>query len=72
MWGLAQVTPFGAWFFGFFWPYHGAYGILVPQPGIDPAPPAVNARNLSYWTAREIPGPVVLNIQHNFFLEVCV
>ena len=29
--------------------------ILVPRPGIKPAPPAVEARSLNYWTAREFP-----------------
>ena len=29
--------------------------ILVPRPGIEPVPPAVEARNLNRWTAREVP-----------------
>ena len=29
--------------------------ILVPQPGIEPVPPAVEARSLNHWTAREVP-----------------
>ena len=44
--------------FGFsflFWPYHTACGILVPQPGIEPAPPAVEAQSPNHWTAREVP-----------------
>ena len=32
-----------------------ACGILVPWPGIDPMPPAVEAWNLNHWTAREVP-----------------
>ena len=28
-------------------------GILVPQPGIKPAPPAVEAQSRNHWTARE-------------------
>ena len=28
---------------------------LVPQPGIEPVPPAVEARSLNHWTAREVP-----------------
>ena len=35
-------------------------GVLVPQPGIKPMPPALAAQSLNYWTAREI-------LQH-FFL----
>ena len=27
---------------------------LVPQPGIEPAPPAVEARSLNYWSAGEV------------------
>ena len=29
--------------FFFFFTYHTEYGILVPQPGIEPVPPAVEA-----------------------------
>ena len=32
-----------------------ACGILVPQPGIEPTPPAVEAQSLTHWTAREVP-----------------
>ena len=35
-------------------------GILVPQPGIKPMPPAVEAQTLNYWTAREVPDMVLL------------
>ena len=34
---------------------HAARGILVPQPGIEPAPPAVKAWSLNHWTSREVP-----------------
>ena len=30
-------------------------GILVPQPGIEPTPLAMEARNPNHWTAREVP-----------------
>ena len=39
----------------FFWPYH-ACGILVPQPGIKPTPPAVETQSLNHRTAREVLG----------------
>ena len=43
-------------FFSFF--YFGCTtryaGILVPRPGIEPSPPAVEARSLNHWTAREV------------------
>ena len=28
---------------------------LVPRPGIQPTPPAVEARSLNHWTARGVP-----------------
>ena len=34
---------------------HTACGILVLQPGIKPAPPAVEKQSLNHWTDREIP-----------------
>ena len=30
-------------------------GILVPRPGIESAPPAVEALSLNHWTTREVP-----------------
>ena len=38
-----------------FWPCHAACRILVPWPGIEPMPPAVEAQSLNHWTAREVP-----------------
>ena len=32
-----------------------AFGILVPQPGIEPAPPTMEAWSLNHWTTREVP-----------------
>ena len=32
-----------------------AYGILVPQPGIELAPPVLEVRSLNHWTTREVP-----------------
>ena len=37
------------------WPYPTACGNLVPQPGMQPAPPAVEAQSLHHWTSREVP-----------------
>ena len=28
---------------------------LVPQPGIEPASPALGVQSLSHWTTREVP-----------------
>ena len=38
-----------------FWPRCPACGILVPRPGIEPMPPALEAQKLNHWTAREVP-----------------
>ena len=45
----------GLFFFFFFWLHHAAYEILVLQPGIKPAPPALEAWSVNHWTAREVP-----------------
>ena len=45
-----------------FWPYHAAYGILVPWPcgilvpqlGIKPVPPALEAWSLNHWATRKV------------------
>ena len=37
------------------WPCYAACGILVPQPGIAPAPAALEAQSLNHWTVREVP-----------------
>ena len=42
-------------YFWFLWPHCVACGILVPQPGTKPAPPAVEAQSLNHWTTREVP-----------------
>ena len=49
---FSQKTLLGN--FIFFWPYHAACGILVPQPGIEPMPPTVEVWCLNHWTAREV------------------
>ena len=41
--------------FFFFWPGRVACRILVPQPGTEPVPPAVEAQSLNQWTTREFP-----------------
>ena len=45
----------------YFWPRCTACGVLVPWPGIEPVPPAVEVRNPNHWTAREFPVILVLN-----------
>ena len=41
------VYVFLLFFFLIFWPCHKACRILVPRPGIEPAPPVVEARSLN-------------------------
>ena len=38
----------------FFWPCYGACRILVPQRGIEPMSPALEAWNLNPWTIWEV------------------
>ena len=39
----------------FFWTCRKTCRIFVPRPGIEPVPPAVEARSLNHWTTREVP-----------------
>ena len=39
-----------------FWLHSRACGILLPRPGIEPMPPAVEAQILNHWNTREGPG----------------
>ena len=39
----------------FFCPHHVAGVILVPQPGIETTSPALEARSLNHWIARQVP-----------------
>ena len=64
LWALGLAWTFSAFcvcvyivfVFNFFWLYHATCGILVPRPGIEPGPPAVEAWSPNHWTAREVPG----------------
>ena len=38
-----------------FWLRREACGILVPQPGMEPVPPALGAQSPNLWTTREVP-----------------
>ena len=35
-------------------------GILVPRPGIEPTPPALEVWSLNHWTTREVPNVFIL------------
>ena len=52
---LFKKTLKKIFYFLIFWPHCAACGILVPQLGIEATPPAVEARSLNHWTAREVP-----------------
>ena len=53
--------------FIYFWLRCVACGILVPQPGMEPGPPAVEARSPNHWTAREFPSTVYF---YFFFVSI--
>ena len=42
-------------FFFFFWLCYAACGILVPPPGTELRPPALEAQSLNHWTTRKVP-----------------
>ena len=46
----------------FFWPRCVACGILVPQPGKEPVPPAVEVWSINHRTAREVLVQSVLKV----------
>ena len=52
--GGNQIQTWCLLFSGFFWAVHVARGILVPRPGIEPMPPAVEGWSPNHWTAREV------------------
>ena len=39
-------------------------GVLVPQPGMEPVPPAVEAWRPNHWTAREVPPLYYFSLTH--------
>ena len=41
--------------FIYFCLHNAACEILVPRPGIEPMPSAVEGRSLNHWTTREVP-----------------
>ena len=44
-----------------FWRCRVACGILVSQTGIEPVPPAREARNLNHWATKKVPTCYSLN-----------
>ena len=54
--GTTTIVPSLSFFqLSLFWLCSVACRILVPQPGIKPVTPAVEAKSLNHWTAREVP-----------------
>ena len=50
--------------------FPAARGILVPQPGIKPAFPAIGKQILNHWTTKEVPRVFIIAILIGvFFLE---
>ena len=48
-------------FFFFFWSQLAACGILVPQLGMEPKPPALGAWSLNHWTTMEVLRLVIMS-----------
>ena len=38
-----------------FWSCHVVCGVLVPWPGMEPIPAALEAQSLNHWTSKEVP-----------------
>ena len=52
-------------FYLFIWLHRGVCGILVPQPGIKPMLPALEAWSLNHWTSKEVQELCVLNVEYS-------
>ena len=53
--GDTKIFFFNFIYLFIFWLYHWACGIFVPPPGIESAPPTVEAQSFNHWTTRESP-----------------
>ena len=51
------------------WPCLGAYGILVPSPGLEITSPALEVWSLNHWTTQEVPSPIIFLQQHIYMLS---
>ena len=72
---LRKATPCICLFFFFLQPHCTACTILVSQPGIEPAPPVVEAQSSNHQTTREFPISYTLYLvqhcsrtEHNFLI----
>ena len=55
-----QIRVGSQLFFMFCFGHATRHAESVPQPGIEPAHPTLEAQNLNHWTAREVPVHVFL------------
>ena len=51
-----MISEFGAFPIYIYIFGHVLCRILVPQPGIEHTPPALEAQILNHWATREVPG----------------
>ena len=74
MWDASSY--FGEFFF--FLMYLAAQGLsrgmrdLVPWPGIEPRPPALEAQSLNCWATMEVPGGFFLKLLLLLWVELCL
>ena len=65
---LWSYTKHSMAFFFFFCLRPAACRILVPQPGIKPMPPAMEAQSLNHWTTRDVPNMAYFKyLDHRLF-----
>ena len=50
-----MISEFGTFSIFFFLAMY-LFRMLVPRPGIEHIPPALEAQNLNHWATREVPG----------------
>ena len=63
-WTLLPCFFLFLFFGGGGYPTHLACGILVPQTGMELGSPAVDARSLHHWTARDVRNPSKIQFPH--------
>ena len=59
---IIQQIFFLLFSFLIFWHCRMACRTLVPQSGVEPAPPAVEGRSFNHWTPREVPDRLTFNL----------
>ena len=61
------------YYYYYFWPCHIAWGILVPWPGVEPTPSAVEAWSLNHWNSKEVPHAwfLLLAVNKTLWVQPC-